>query len=302
MIIKSLHRLYEMLLLLFLLVWPCLSEWPPKDCDNKVRRLISTMMFTGKDMKRSDTMCRLAEEYEGSVFIDFERRAQKERLKRPDDSHLTFHVNSIEDGRTIVHTEVYDDRIVLEGEETSACQGDFLSENGVRKWIKLRVHSVADVSKTIVSVSIQENGHFTQCASIDVEGTHSSYRINIQGTTTIGMEQWVHVISRVSPEFTQAKTDMKRRMSVVENRLSVLESLVSDQISSHVVRHRALQESHSRMENALILSRSLSHSSVKVHFIFNIAIMIAFVVAIVYYIRMKLLVQIYSLQRREHIL
>ena len=82
----------DMLWFVFLMATAAVAEWPPKDCDRKTRRLVSSMMFTSKDSKNVDTMCRLSEEYEGNVFIEFERRLVKERLRRPAESHLTFHL------------------------------------------------------------------------------------------------------------------------------------------------------------------------------------------------------------------
>jgi hypothetical protein len=269
------------------------------------------MMFTGKDSKNADTMCRLSETYEGNVFIDFERRLAKERLRRPDDSHLTFHLTSPEDGRTLAEIQIFDDRIVLQGSttrivrqgsSTSTCAGEFVSAKGVRSWLRLRVHSVADVKKSIVTVAVQDKGHFSQCADIELDGTYSSHRLNLQGTTTIGMEQWVHAVTRASPVLTEKKTDLTVRMKVVEDRLARLESSVSEQSSSHGVRHRALQESHSQMEYALMVSRSLSHSSIKIHFIFNVALILAAILCILYYIKRWAETQVSKMRKSQHIL
>lgn len=303
-----------MLWLVFVLATACVAEWPPKDCSKflvRKKRGPQALMLTGKNRDYAENVCRLTETYDGNVYIDFERTIEKEPSEpsepseRHGESHLTFRMTSVNDGRALAEARVFDNRIVLQSSTTgtsSTCQGEFGSVRGVRGWLRLRMNSVADVGKSFVTLALQENDIFSKCAHVELEGVYSEYRLHIKGSSYTIMEQQVHEVTRALPKGDK-KSDIPHRLKMLEERLTRIETSVTDQSFSHGMRHRTLQESHSQMEYNLMLSRSLSHSSIKIHFIFNIALIGAAIVCIIYFLKKWIQAQIPKFQTyHNHIL
>ena len=296
-----------MICILFLLLFaPSLAEWPPKDCDESVGKKGNSILLSSKTLKSQDVSCRIGETYESSVFVRFERIIPQKGIRSKDDSQIIIQMSSVENGRALSFIRIRDDSIQLDDalsplKTPPQCVGSFTSQKNQQQWLKFRMYSIPDVGKTIVSIYLPEdNIHFKSCASIELDGSHASFRVNIEGSSSIGMDQWIHSVQTEVPVLMHKKTKIDQRMLLVEKRLSLLESLVSDQITSHVIRHRTLQKDLYMQKDEFTAAKSLSHSRTKIHFAMSNALIIFVAVALLYYIKVRLKFDIPKIER--HIL
>jgi len=281
-----------MLLLLFLLVHMCRSEWPPFSCDPQVSIDNDVVTLTSPEQQEREYVCKLQQTYNEFVFIQFQKKYSKRIFKKSHDS--IFGITVINKDEPAFTLRVHNDRIETDA-TNHQCFGLFTSK---KIWLRIKIHSLFELRKTFVSIHTAKNSVYTSCMKFEVDGVFENFRLKLHAITDTGMHHLVHSVTKNPPKSDQDITQLEKEFHVLKDRLRVLEKFMETAVHKLTQNRVLVHEKHDEMKRTLKHSHSVNEQKVKTH-----SIGVVFCFAIIGIILMFCIkVNGYKHWSREHIL
>lgn len=241
------------MILLFLLFVCAIAEWPPRDCDPGARINGQSIILTSSVASdRQDNSCSLNEPFKSIVYIQASRKYGP-RSDQVGDSKLTVSIGDLFD------VEIHNDKILL-GKTTNQCFFPMVSTSPETFWLRLRLHSMMDIHKTFVSLSLIpfDGESFVDCAKMELQGFVDSFTVALRATTETGMEQIVHSISkhREGKKSIDDDSIMEARLNRLEERLRRLQSVVTEYIGAHEQLSQSINDNHMSLKSSIVATQN----------------------------------------------
>jgi len=286
LIIKTLFYLKKMLLLLFLLLRVCRSEWPPVSCDPQVKIEKNMVTLTSPEQREREYSCQLQQKFKRQVFINFEKKYSHRIFKKSHDSILGI---TIMGDKNLFTLRIHNDRIES---EKSSCYGVFTSTD---IWLRIQLHPLSELKKTFISIYTAKNAAYTSCMKFEINDIIDEFSVKVHAITDTGMVQLVHNV--VEQQETKP-TQLDKEFDVIKDRLLVVENLLENTVRRLTENRVLVHEKHNEMKRSLQYSHDIHGQTVKSH---SIGLLFCFTI-ITILILFCVKINGYKHWSREHIL
>lgn len=279
-----------MLLVLFLLVKVCYSEWPPFSCDPQVNIEKNTVTLTSAEQQEREYSCQLRETFHNEVFINFEKKYSRRIFQKSHDSILGI---TIMDRNTNLFTlRIHNDRIET-AEPRRHCYGVFTSTDIS---LQIKLHPLFELKRTFISVQYAKNGAYISCMKFEISDVIDDFSLKLHAITDTGMVQMVHNVAQ--EETKQDTIQLETEFQSIKERLRVVEKFMNNAAQRFTENRILVHEKHDEMKRTLQHSYSVHGQQVKTH---SIGLLFCFaIIAIILIICIKF--NGYKHWSREHIL